>query len=241
MKLILPLLFALFASAATAQNFSIPVRYFNGRPVTVQPVFAWWTNAEALNLKNKRLSKTKQVALPERVMPAWVRISSTEITNVGGGLWVARAGVQEAPGGPVKTLVVSLRHGPFVEIAKFQTAARDWAAATAARSGAYSSFTGALENKAAAHRSASFYSELNMVAPRSGFQTASRSYSRSAAASKWEAEQASRRMASLDAVRGRADDILKGRTVFLLEDFALRTGEVYAGLPVFDLGLPIGR
>jgi len=232
----------LVITSATAQDFKDPIRTIHEQRVHLHPLFIWWTNAAALNASNASLPEAERQPLPERPLRAWVRITSTELTNTG-FTWLARVDIQKTPDGPISNQLVVLRHGPFEEKKALDQAVAHYNSATESQLTASNVQSANLEREAALRSKASLYQEMYNLDPHRHYHLglAADTYRRAAIEARHAAGVASNRVKQLEASRAELFQITQGRHTLMVDTFALRTGETYQGLPVFEMGLRYGR
>lgn len=236
------LLILLLAAGAFAQELKDPIRIVNAQRVNLQPLFTWWTNAAMTSATNASKPEEQRQPLPERPLRAWVRITSSELTNTGFA-WIARAQIQEIPDGPVTEQIVVLRHGPFEEKKILDRAVANYNQATESRETASNIHSASLERAAAFNHRANLYSEMYYIDPHRNwnFGYAADDYYRAASRARRDANNAAQRMNQLEARRAELSKITQGRSTLTVDTFALRTAETYQGLLVLDIGLRFGR
>ncbi|MBK8255614.1 MAG: hypothetical protein IPK82_23490 [Polyangiaceae bacterium] len=242
MKTILALaaLLAVLPVASGAVTCRDPDRMFNGRWITLQPLFVWWSNAPA-ERAYARLTRAEQAALPERPMPAWMHVSGKVLEATLGG-WIVEATITVSPRSNF-TQKIYLLHPP-------EFARRDYADALSKARQADAGNKAATANAAIAGRRAD-NAEWNRKMAAIEWQYASSSYpdasiraNRLARERNYQngVQQRSARAAQNYAATRAAETARAWRFGDLeghyeLDIFALRTGAVQRGLPVFDVGV----
>jgi len=238
MKLVL--LFCLCATTVFGQRYNEPVRMINNRRVDLKPLLIWWTNVAAINQLNAERPATNQIPIPKRPLTAWSLITTERMTNAG-LVWIAEIEKRESPGDPPIHELVVLEHVPLSGKQVFDRAAtRDAAAEKELGEAEIAKDTHRLRAEAFQAR-ANTYFEFDAMAPGHGFFDEGVRLGNVAQGEKNRADAAEQRESDLRNERAQLSTVTEGRTQFMLEAFALKTGRKHLGLPVYDVGLPFGR
>jgi hypothetical protein len=243
MKAIVTIVFAALlcgGTSASAQTFSDPARVINNQRVDLQPLINWWTNVVSVEKQNRRLKKDQRLPVPERPLTSWVRVTTDRITN-SGLVWIAEVQIQETPEGKTEKQTVVIKHAPLAGKQQFDSAVVGQREAADAQSHAEAvkEYQSDRASQAASYRNS--YNEMHTVAPSFGFHDQATQYGKVADDAKRQAKSAEQRAESARCEQARLGAITQGRTKFHLDTFALKTGELYNGIPVYDLGLAFGR
>lgn len=222
-----------------AAEFGPRYREFGHKRADLKPLMAWWNTCEAIVISNRALPPKKQFAFPPRPMPAWIHIKG-EVIESGPYRWKVRAAIAATPGDyDFQTIIV---RSPPEALRQEFVAAR--AAAKAARersSGLYSASQANRESAAENSARANTFSMINAaVGGRDkDFERAAMDYGSRASAQRHAADsqssEAARQKEIAFAMEKRALQI-SPHDEFVLDLFALRTGELLNGLPVFEIG-----
>lgn len=236
MKKIIILTFVAISTTILAQDMREPQRVVNSKRANLQPLFTWWTNAGTITKSNLALSAKKKIPVPQRVMPAWIRITTSEITNTG-RYWIGTAQVQDSPGSRATNQIIALLNGPFAEKKKVDAAAArlEQSSKSRASQNDWASFN--TDRASVASQRASQYQEIRNAGGGRSFGNLANDYSAAARNARADAAVNERRAANLASEIEQLRKITKGRRTMTVDTFALRTGELYAGLPVYDMGL----
>ncbi|HNQ72967.1 MAG TPA: hypothetical protein PKN95_05125 [Verrucomicrobiota bacterium] len=236
------LILLLAVGGLRAQDFSDPVRLVNDHRVSLQPLFNWWTNAGAILATNAARTNVAPLPLPPRPLTAWVRVVSHQLTNTGFA-WLARAAIQETPDGPFTEQLIALRHGPFEETKRFDRAVRHFQQAGDALLVASNQYVQKMEITAQFDQKANLYQEMYALDPWQHHRLgdAAVAYRQAADQAYRQALNAAQRVEQLNQQRIELHQITQGRDAMEVDTFALRTGEKYRGLPVYEMGLRFGR
>jgi hypothetical protein len=239
-KTVLPVL--LLNLPVEAQDFKDPIRIVNAQRVNLYPLFHWWTNTAAINATNATLPAEQQVPQPVRPLRAWVRVISNEITNTGFA-WIAQAGIQETPDGPVTNQTIVLRHGPFEEKKALDRAVGHYNQTTENLLVTSNAYVASMDRATALHQKADLYQEMYEIDPcrHLNLGHAANVYRSAAFQAQRHANQSARRINQLDEQRTEIYKLTQGRETLTVDTFALRLSETYQNLPVFEIGLLFGR
>ncbi len=234
-------LLLLLSLPAFSQDLGDPVRTVGVTRVYLQPLFTWWTNAAAIVETNKNLSLKKKLPLPERPMKHWVRLTTESGLTNNGFAWFAKVRLQEIPGGPTTNKLVVLRHGPFEEKKQFDQTVSQYKKVSAAQAHTSQVSESQSERAAQLNQRANLYSDMGNIAPRSGFRTAAADYRQAARQADHAAGEAMIRSQILAHEQEQLAKATQGRSTLKVDTFAMFTGEIYQGLPVYEFGLLFGR
>jgi hypothetical protein len=225
---------------ALAQEMTEPNRVVGVRAVSLQPLFDWWTQAAALSASNHALPKEEQVPLPDRPLKHWVRLTALAVTNTGFA-HLATVQIQHVPNGLQTNQTVVLRHGPFVEKKKVDDAAQE--TAELVKSQKYQLEQAEYyDSRAEALRARAYlYHEMYAAGGSYVHSRLADDYYAAAARARRQANLARERASNMEARLLQLDKITHGQTTFVIDNFAMATGETYQGLPVYSLGLRFGR
>jgi len=229
-------LFALVAQAEPPPVYCLqyPKRVFGGAAVDLSPLFKWWVE-EPSPQRNTNIV-TGQEARSPRPLPAWVRIIGREFKIAGSG-WVVTGAVESSPdqkqGGRF-----FVRHFPAKEKESFEVAQARLVQIIAYQSGQYSlsSYEEAQGQGFGANR------DIANIANGPGSQRAWQ-YNVAASQAFNRSQFAAQNAASVQAERVVLESYVNkfpASTNYILDFFALRTGETYQGLPVYDIGQTFG-
>lgn len=222
------------------QELTEPVRNISGRVADLNPLFNWWTNAIAIAETNKHLPKRKRLEIPERPMKHWVRVISLAVTN-NGFAHIGTITIQHVPDGPRSNLVAVLRAGPFEQKKNVDVAAQRFKQVSkeAESQRGWASFHEQRANNLDSRSSQ--YQEIRNAGGGKAFQNLSGDYRNASRRADQAAQAAAQRAGNLEAEQKRLAAITKGADQFRIDDWAMATGEIYAGLPVYSFGMPFGR
>lgn len=232
----------LLLNTTVAQDFTDPIRLVNEQRVSLQPLFHWWTNATTIITNNAGLPEAQRQPLPVRPLRAWVRVVSNEITNTGFA-WLARAYLQETPDGPFTNQTIVLRHGPFEEKKALDRAVGTYHRATENLLVNSNEFVAQIERATVLHQKADLYQEMYQLDPdrHLNLGNAANVYRNAALQAQRRANTSARRINELNDQRVEIYKFTQGRETLTVDNFALRTGETYQGLPIYEMGLRFGR
>lgn len=226
--ILLALLLSAFPALAGETYFREPIRLFDGRTADLRPVFQWWLKAEAITQSNRSLQKTNRLELPPRPMPAWELIQGPVVEGTAAG-WEVAVEVSATPG-ETHSQKIFLRHPLQWQKDRVEQLAKQIAELQQTASREHSAVIGAIEdgNK---YRERAMNAEIRIVRDVNDQRAtgAAQAYARHSLNS----AQASSQLA---AVRAELEKYPSNGRVFVLDHFALRTGETFRGLPVYDLG-----
>lgn len=218
-------------------------RVFDANVVQLDPLIAWWTNAEAILSANKKLPEEKQQPLPPRPLSAWVRLrisSAPENAINGVSSWRIMATLRTRPD-EATTQKIVLRHAPEKLRVNFNALLARLAAAE--RSKETNADEGAAErDQAFAHKMRGYDLAIAQPYALKNSKTGTPADREFAQANALNRAASSVAIAKRDAemeiwfVKDELARLSESQAVFTFETFALRTGETYAGLPVYDLG-----
>lgn len=228
-----------------------PNRMINGMRVNLAPLQIWWTNVIRLQVIAERTYRKNdpdvvhlKELLQQRPMSAWVRVRGTKTLDRGTG-WVVTGVVEDIPGSSKKTQFF-LKHPPVTDEKMVLALVREQADLGKQRSRAYH------VSQSAHYAASAASSERHLVdTVRSGSYAASRNLAGEseqlsgqvrAALSRGEnanqvIERCERRLREIDAELAKHPP---ARPNYEIDYFALRTGELFQGMPVFEMGMRIG-
>jgi hypothetical protein len=238
----LPLLTLSFWLVGTvmSQEMTEPNRVVGVRAVSLQPLFDWWIHAASLITSNSTLPKEEQTPIPDRPLKHWVRLTTLAVTNTGFAQ-LATVQIQHVPDGLQTNQTVVLRHGPFVEKKKVDDAAQE--TADLVKSQKYQLEQAEYyESRAKALKARAYlYHEMYAAGGSYVHSRLADDYYAAAARATRQANLARDRASNMEARLLQLDKITQGQTTFVIDNFAMATGEMYQGLPVYSLGLRFGR
>jgi hypothetical protein len=225
---------------AMAQEMTEPNRVVGVRAVSLQPLFDWWTQAASLIASNSALPKEEQTPIPDRPLKHWVRLTTLAVTNTGFA-HLATVQIQHVPDGLQTNQTVVLRHGPFVEKKKVDDAAQE--TAELVKSQKYQMDQAEYyESRAEALKTRAYlYHEMYAAGGSYVHSRLADDYYAAAARATHQANLARDRANNMELRLLQLDKITLGRPTFVIDNFAMATGEMYQGLPVYSLGLRYGR
>jgi hypothetical protein len=225
---------------ALAQEMTDPHRVVGVRAVSLQPLFDWWTHAASLSASNRNLLPEDQLPIPDRPLKHWVRLTTLAVTNTGFA-HLATVQIQHVPEGRQTNQTVVLRHGPFVEKKKVDDAAQETAELVKAQQYQLEQAEYYESRSQALRARAYLYHEIFAAGGSHVHSRLADDYYAAAARATRQANLARDRVANLESRLLQLDKITLGRTTFVIDNFAMATGEMYQGLPVYSLGLRYGR
>jgi hypothetical protein len=241
MKTILTILICAVVITTPAQDMNDEFRTVSARRISLKPVFSWWTNATAIIATNKSLPIKKKIPLPERPLKHWVRVTTDGAITNNGFAWFARVSVQEKPDDTEKFQWVVLRHGPFEEKKKLDSAVAAFDDATSAREYQTRSANNHRERADYLATKRDVYQNFANHVPGYGFGADAAHYRKQARIAQNNADAAQSRADFQAARQGQLFKITQGRSILKVDTFAMPTGEKYKGLLVYEFGLPFGR
>jgi hypothetical protein len=225
---------------AVAQEMTEPNRVVGIRAVSLQPLFDWWTQVASLSASNASLPPEERLPIPDRPLKHWVRLTTLAVTNTGFA-HLATVQIQHVPDGLQTNQTVVLRHGPFVEKKKVDDAAQE--TADLVKSQKYQLEQAEYyESRAEALKARAYlYHEMYAAGGSYVHSRLADDYYAAAARARRQANLARDRASNIESRLLHLDKITQGQTTFVIDNFAMATGEIYQGLPVYSLGLRYGR
>jgi len=226
-------------SVASLHCMRFPRRLVGGYSVDLRPLCTWWSNAWTFAAEHPERSTSDGPAA--RPLKAWVRIigEPTQGTTEG---WTVAGFIETAPHASAPATIY-LKHPPTKDAQRFVDLRGTWTALNQIRENMYaaSQANAARVNEQGA-KAGMMRAVANAAPSFPGFAASADEYSRAAA-------MAGQRMRAqgLTSIQAgmRLDDVNKGLKAFpygetyLVDFFAMPTGEVRAGLPVYDMGMMV--
>lgn len=241
----LPLLtlFVLSGTALSQERFCFrnPQRIIGDARVSISPLLKWWSVYESALRRSGSGSQTNREALLKaRPLSSWDHIEGSWVEDFG-GTWIVDATIELIPGKTVHKRIL-LFHPPEDEKKLFDdlTAKLKWLQGVESQSIAASS-----SNDQLVRENNSRVSTLDMIGNSSGFMRAQvgpqlQAYDHASSIA------IARSQIFMARARSASDEIPKiqlglasmptGKE-YRIDFFALRTGQIYNGLPVYELGL----
>jgi hypothetical protein len=240
MKIFLALALSWSGFNVIAQELTEPTRIVGGRPVSLQPLFHWWTNTTAIMASNSTRTVEEQIPVPDRPLKHWVRLVTAHVTNNGFANF-ADVEIQHVPNGPVSRHTVVLQHGPFEEKKRVDAAAQEYANLGPARNAELERAETYAARAQAQQDRARLYHEIFAAGGSHVHARLADDYYAAAARSRRQANLARERAENMISRLHHLEKITGGDAAFIVDNFAMATGEMYRALPVYSLGLRFGR
>lgn len=210
-------------------------RAINGQSVNLKPLQEWWREAEQIVATNRLVPEAERKVVPNRVLSGWIRITTAEATNTPYGA-IAAAQLQYSPEQPATNGLIVLRYGPMNEKQRVDGAAQSYQAAAQRQERFTNAAAASADRSAALAARANQYGEIVNSGGGYAFRNLEYDYRVAANQARAAAHRAHRRAQQAEAEMEDWSKITQGRTVYVVDDFALATGEVYKGLPVYHMG-----
>ena len=229
------------AQESTPYCLRYPQRMISSTQVDLRGLMAWWTNAQALQLRPTIKTNTQPV-LPPRPLSSWVRVKGS-ICSEGMMGWIVEADIEEQPGASAHSRIL-LVHPPKEEKQKFD---RLKAESKQDQETQASANTAADANQEIVDEASSKAAALDTISSASPLLTYlvqgdELGYSRAAGnASDRKKIMVTKSTASSEAA-SEADHELEEMPPgeqYTVDFFALRMAQEYQGLSIYDLGTMI--
>lgn len=222
-----------FSAHAADFCFDEPLRVVNSQRVSLQPLFSWWADVKpdiAWNNENPRKPKRE---LPPRPLARWVRITAIPEQTPPAG-WEIEVSLQTSPDPRcARQERIFLRHPPQAQKRRVEQLIAQVRELDAATTQAYSSTVSETE-RAETYRLRAMDAETRRINQVNSER--SRQHRLSGEALQARAQTSA---AALAAARAELAKLPHDGSRFVLDTFAVFTGEVVRGLPVFDMGMVV--
>lgn len=211
-------------------------RIFNGLSVDLTPLATWWGN-EPDRKKDTKLG----IAPAPRPLVAWDRVKGTLVEKRALG-WVVQAEIETTPG-KKESRTILLKHPPEQEKIKFEALKKRENEIKNYRSGMQTASELNRDVASASHERADTLREVGnastSVRTYNDMNAAANARSRQGSAATARSEQ---QIANANAATENLKSVTEGLWMFppsdtyIVDFFALKTGETVGGMPVYDLG-----